>query len=827
MKKESLNGKWTGSYVLAEASPVVFDGQVPGCAHTDLLRCGLLPDYKKGYAVEECRFVERARFTYERDFDFQGEAEGVQLVFTGLDTFCDVFLNGRKLGSCDDMFLPYVFEVSDCLTQGRNHIEVRFYPPAERVADRPSYPAAFTNERVHIRRMQCTFGWDWVDRFVTMGIIGDVWLQKPSATEIDSLYAATTQIDAQGAEVYVRADFAPKGSGARLEWEIRDPQDQVVWSQRRRVTEEAVVERVAIEEPQLWWPAGYGGQPLYRLCARVTGEDGAQLSERETAFGLRTLRVVEKADRPGTPEYELAKRLQSQPRLKELDQNEDYAGYTVLVNGTKIFCKGANWVPCEPFPSDAAPEKYRRLLRLAAEAHVTMLRVWGGGLFEKDVFYDECDRLGILVIQDLLMACGEYPEDQGWFLDRLRREAACAAKRLRSHPSLAWWNGDNENAARCDLDMTEYPGRRAAMETAAPVLREMDPFRRFTPTSPYGGKPFVSVTKGTTHNTFFIDWMFEQFRYGDLSNYHQMFDGLLSRFNSELPCMGTPALTSLRRFLEGDQVYDDDCLRFHTKNNPCPEFADFGIYDAQVAFAGKLLGEFRDRDDKLLKLQYIQYEWVRYCVELYRRHKWFSSGALFWMFNDCWPANGWALVDYYGVPKAGYYALKNTCQPVAASIAAAEGGFAVYVLNDLPETVEGETRLYVQGMTERTPLWEKTISFRVGANLSTAVWKGEVPLPETGAVLLCDLRTRQGSARTFYFPKRVRDIGLPGRPAEVVERTDTHITLQAPAYIHAVGLDGAYDFEDNFFPLTPGERRTIALRATGEGDSKDIMVRCL
>lgn len=174
-----------------------------------------------------------------------------------------------------------------------------------------------------------------------------------------------------------------------------------------------------------------------------------------------------------------------------------------------------------------------------------MLRVWGGGLFEKDVFYDECDRLGILVIQDLLMACGEYPEDQGWFLDRLRREAACAAKRLRSHPSLAWWNGDNENAARCDLDMTEYPGRRTAMETAAPVLREMDPFRRFTPTSPYGGKPFVSVTKGTTHNTFFIDWMFEQFRYGDLSNYHQMFDGLLSRFNSELPCMGTPALTSL------------------------------------------------------------------------------------------------------------------------------------------------------------------------------------------------------------------------------------------------------------------------------------------
>lgn len=131
MKKESLNGKWTGSYVLAEASPVVFDGQVPGCAHTDLLRCGLLPDYKKGYAVEECRFVERARFTYERDFDFQGEAEGVQLVFTGLDTFCDVFLNGRKLGSCDDMFLPYVFEVSDCLTQGRNHIEVRFYPPAK------------------------------------------------------------------------------------------------------------------------------------------------------------------------------------------------------------------------------------------------------------------------------------------------------------------------------------------------------------------------------------------------------------------------------------------------------------------------------------------------------------------------------------------------------------------------------------------------------------------------------------------------------------------------------------------------------------------------
>lgn len=820
-------GRYTPADAPVDAVPVTFEGRVPGCAHTDLLRCGLLSDYRKGYAAKECRFVEEARFTYEREFDFQDDPAGMQLVFTGLDTFCDVYLNGSRLGSGDDMFLPYVFEVSDSLKKGRNHVEVRFFPPAAAVADRPAYPAAFTSERVHIRRMQCTFGWDWVERFVTMGIIGDVWLQRPSAAEIDSLYAAATQIDAEGAEVYIRADFASKATGARLEWEIRDPADHLVWRQRRRVTEKTVAERVAVAQPQLWWPAGYGAQPLYRLRAWVTDENNALLSEMETAFGIRTLRVLEIADQPGSPEYERARQLQNQPRLQNLDQNQEYSGYTVLVNGTRIFCKGANWVPCEPFPSDAAPEKYRRLLGLAAQAHVTMLRVWGGGLFEKDVFYDECDRLGILVIQDLLMACGEYPEDQEDFLDRLRREAAVAAKRLRNHPSLAWWNGDNENAARSDLDMTEYPGRRAAMEIAAPVLREMDPFRRFTPTSPYGGKPFVSVTKGTTHNTFFIDWMFERFRHGDLTDYHAMFDGLLSRFNSELPCMGAPMISSLRHFLDGDQVYDDDCLRFHTRNNPCPEFAEFGIYDAQAAFAGKLLGEFRNRDDKLLKMQYIQYEWVRYCMELYRRHKWFSSGALFWMFNDCWPANGWALVDYYGVPKAGYYALKNTSRPVAASLEAQDGAFVLYGMNDQSQAVKGEARLYVQGMKEETPLWERTIPFEIAANVSSIIWRGEAPLPETGAVLLCDLQTPQGKSRTFYFPKRVRDIGLPGLPAEVVERTDSSITLRAPAYIHAVGLNGGYCFEDNFFPMTPGEQRTVAFRRADEAADGEITVYCL
>lgn len=825
-----LNGKWKGRYTLPGQLPVEFEGRVPGCAHTDLLRAGKVSDYFQDYNAEDCQWIEDAYFNYSKEFDFAGAPQGMVLVFLGLDTFCDVFLNGKMLGHCDNMFLPHQFDVSDVLKTGKNRLEVQFYPPAKMVEGFPEYDYCFSGERMHIRRMQCTFGWDWVHRFLTMGIIDDVILRRPAPTEIDSLYVATTQIDQYGAELYVQVDLSAVGRDNWLELEVVAPDGSLVWRQRRKAVEPSFHEFVSVPEPELWYPLGSGGQPLYSLCVQVTDKDGALIGEKTARFGIRTIRILEKADAPGSPWHEKCLEIKKAEFLKESDQNEDFAGFILMVNGEPVFCKGANWVPCDPFPSEATPERYEELLEAAAQAHMNMLRVWGGGIVEKEAFYNACDRLGILVIQDFQMACAVYPEEREDFLDTLRREVTYAVKRLRNHPSLAWWNGDNEVSAAGRLEEEGYPGRLASLVAIAPVIRAHDPYRRFMPSEPYQGKPFMSVTKGTSHATFFLSWLNSVLRKSDLSDFHEILSKLLSRFNCEMTVLGLPPVSSMRRFLSGEELYNDAAHRFHMKNHPSPEFHDFGMYDMMEKAAREFLGAFKDRDDRLYKMQYIQYEWVRYILELFRRNKWFSSGILFWMYNDCWPAIGLSMVDYYGNPKAGYYGFQYAGKTVQPSICEEEGGYSVYLLNDSLKPVTGELHLFVQGMYEENPQWECTVSFSASANQSCRIWQGNVPLPESGAVLVGEIVTDSGKERTVYFPKRIADLGLPSRekePVQLLERTGDHLTVHATAYVQAVGLDGDYRFEDNFFTMLPGETRTIRYTPLLRSASQDIMIRSL
>ena len=818
-----LNGKWEGRYILPGEAPVLFEAIVPGCAHTDLLRAGLIPDYFQGYHSRDCQFIENAYFTYERTFSFEGNTQDMRLIFQGLDTFCDIFLNGSRLGYCDNMFLPHAFDVSSILKSGDNRLSIQFYPPVKQVEGYPPLSMCFTEERAYIRRMQCTFGWDWVDRFVTVGVIGDVMLQRVTSTMLDSLYVSTTHLDSFGAEVMIQADFERVSGNDRLELAILSPEGDKVWQQGYMVAEPTMHQRVSISNPSLWFPRGYGLQPLYRLIAKVFSSDNRILEEKEIRFGIRTLRLLELTDPEDSSQAQMARQLKKQPHLQAEDHNESFTGFTVLVNGNRIFCKGANWVPCEPFPSEACPEKYHALLELAAGAHINILRVWGGGLFEKEAFYEACDRLGILVEQDFLMACGHYPETEEWFLDHLRREAVHAAKTLRNHPCLAWWNGDNENSAAGSLETADYWGRKAANLAVGPLLRQMDPYRPFIPSSPYGGIPFKSVTSGLSHNTVFLEWFHSVVQNTDLSDYQKLLNDSVTRFCNELPTLGTPSLSSLIRFMEPGNPYDEDCLRYHTKSHPA-----FDTYDTQAVMAEKILGTFQDDSDKLLKMQYVQYEWVRCLVEAFRRNKWYSSGLLFWMYNDCWPANSWSFVDYYANPKAGYYAFKRTAQPVACSIERSGESYKVYLLNDTLNPVHGNARLYIQGMAEPSALWEVQFTFETAANESAVIWCGDLPLPDTGAVLLCDIQAGEYRDRVWYFPRRLCDVGMPSSTGkqcvEVVEQDSKQITLRALCYVQAVALDGDYCFKDNFFPMLPGETRTIVFSKTYDAGSDDIIV---
>ena len=820
MKTITLDGSWRGKGISPEGNAIAFAGTVPGCVHTDLLREGKIPDPFYRYNADECQWIEGWSWTYEREFELDELSEDAYLCFDGLDVYCDIFLNGHRIGQADDMHIPHRFPLRHAVL-GINTLCVAFRSPTAMTRGLPARPGAFTTERLYTRRIQCTYYWDWVNRFVTCGICGSCRVCLPGKAQLDSVYLYTKNVDEYSAQIGLELAFELYGSGAYARYAITDPAGRLLYQKIRRIVEPTIEETVDIPHPQLWYPNGYGSQPLYRVSVSVYEDETLrrELDSRTLHLGIRTVKILQLPDPPGSEAYEKCLKLKKAPHVSgenaSWDRNEEFSGFIVLVNGVRIFCKGANWVPCEPFPSAETAEKINALLTLAAGGHANMVRVWGGGIFEQDSFYDACDRLGLLVTQDFLMACGDYPEDDAAFLEHLRLEAEHAAKRLRSHACLAWWSGDNENAMAADENMQDYTGRKSALAAIGPVLRMLDPHRAFLPSSPYGGAPYGSITRGTTHNTNYIGDWFGYIRFHDLLDYREYFDYFLARFCAEEPVMGAPQIASLRRFMTEEDIFgeDDAIWRYHTKNNPAEAFREFEIFDYLRAIAAKLFGTPKSGLDKVFKMQYVQYEWVRLTMELFRRSKWFSSGLIYWMLNDCWPASGWALIDYYGTPKAGYYGFKRASKPLIAAIDRSAGLYRAFACSDSPHPAEGWACLLLYDLQQEKTLWERRANFAVEANCSSPVI--EVPAAEIDSLgsdstlLLCTLETAEGTDRTFFFPARPQDVRFPATQVRCLERGEDYITVQAEHYAHAVSLDGDYVFADNFFSLMPGEARTI------------------
>ena len=813
--KLSLDGAWRGEGFAPDGRRIAFEGRVPGCVHADLLRNGTLKELFWRNNAEESQWVEKWNWAYEREFDAPEAWEDAEIEFGGLDTCCRVFLNGLEIGAADDMFVPHVFSAKG-LRKGGNTLRVVFLSPIAMTAGLPERPAAFTCERLYTRRMQCTYSWDWVDRFVTMGIFRSVCLHRPERREVDDLRAETRCLDDFGAQLFVQAKFRGAGEETFCRLTLKDPDGAVVWTKRRRIVEDEISETIDVEQPRLWWPNGYGEQPLYRLTAAV--EDGEQvLDERALSVGIRTARIFQPRDLPGSEGFEKCLKLKRSPHVSgenafwDRNEKDEFSGFRLIVNGVPIFCKGANWVPCEPFPSEETPEKIERLLSMAQKAHMNMIRVWGGGIFEQDAFYETCDRLGLMVTQDFLMACGRYPEWSDDFLAHLRMEARHAALRLRSHACLVWWTGDNENGMDGDEDMVDYGGRRSALRAIGPVLEQLDPNRPFLPSSPYGGRPYGSITRGTTHNTNYIGEWFSYIRHHDMQDYRTYFDGYLSRFCAEEPVMGMPSAASLRKFLTDEDIFGDDegMLRFHTKNNPSEAFREFQIYDYLCAITDKLLGAPRCPEDKIAKRQYVQYEWVRITMELYRREKWFSSGLIYWMLNDCWPACGWAIIDYYARPKAAWYGFRRAAAPVVVSIDEENGRYRLHVCCDGCAPASGTARLFLQAFDRAEPLAELRTDFAVDANTSAVVLEGELPKAGADALLMAEISGEGFFDRTWFFEGRPQDCAFPETKPVVAAATADSLTIRAEKYIHALVLDGDCVFDDNFFSMLPGEERTV------------------
>lgn len=796
MKKVDLCGEWK----FQDENGLWHEGTVPGCVHTDLFSANEMFWEKNS---EKCQFIENQDWTYVKEFHVDEIKEDAELVFEGLDTYCDIYLNDEKLGFTDNMFIPHKFSIDGILRKGTNTLKVCFFSPIKAVENKEKLVGNFTTERLHSRRMQCTYSWDWVERFVTCGIYRPVYIWFHDKMELEHVYVFTDNIDAYSAQIKITEHFRGYETGALVKTEVLDPEGEVVQRNESWCKEEESVLYFDIDNPKLWYPHTYGEQPLYTLRITV----GEQVTNQK--FGIRTVKILQLKDKEESA-VKKCRDLQATPSGMEWDKNEEYSGFILMVNGVRIFCTGANWVPCEPFPSSETEEKITKNLEMGVQMGINMLRVWGGGLFEKQHLYDECDRLGILVTQDFLMACGEYPETDETFQEQLKKEAEFAAIYLRNHPSLVWWTGDNENAVAGDDTKENYCGRLSARKVIAPVLEKLDYNRRFLFSSPYGGAPYASKTVGTTHNTNFLWSMFCYFEKEDLSDYREKWKEYLARFIAEEPVMGAVCKTSYDEFAAPENQSNHDMWIHHSKGNPgLPR----ELFDYMDDFAKGLFGEYKDFEDHYFKLRYLQYEWIRFTMGYARSNLWFNSGVVYWMFNDCWPAfMGWALIDYYLRPKAGYYAMEHYAKSVANYIEKRENGYQLHVSSILPQKVNCEAQVFVLDMVtnERKELLKEEMT--VCAESITRAF--ELTLGEN-EILIAETKTKEGTLRNWYREgtprlQRTHDVKY--------QITDNGVEVWSDKYIHVVEIERAENLSDNYFSLLPGERRKITYTKASEAE---------
>lgn len=806
----SLNGEWMIDGTAPDGSIESFRGSVPGCALNDIINSGAEKEYSDIFYrdnSEHFRKYEDYAWCYRRKFTLEDKSDKAVLVFERLDTYCDIYVNNEHIAYCDNGNIEHRLDVSAAVNVGENEIEVYFYSPVQMHRGRKKRRfAAFSVDRLYTRRMQCTYGWDWVARFLTCGI-GNAHLEVLSnSVKTESVYVYTKSVDKYSAAVGVDIELENYRKGAVLDIEVYDEDGSLAAKKSKYCAEKSHRFNIDMEEPKLWYPNGYGKQPLYTLVIK----NGERELYRES-FGIRTVKVLELEDKPGSENFEKCVKQKNDVFFSKVNTGDKFSCFTVIVNGKKIMCKGGNWVPCEPFAKGSTDKKVTQLLEAFAKAGVNMLRIWGGGAFETEHFYNECSRLGIMVSQDFLMACGDYPEEDERFVKQLNDEAEYVTMLARNKACLIWWTGDNENGTVGYDECDDFQGRISAQRGAAPIIYKNDPHRRFFPTSPYGGDKYACNTAGMSHNTFFLSAMFDFIENGNMAEYKDVFKRFRARFSAEEPTFGAISEVSLKKFMTDEDIYgsNKDMWLYHTKNNPVLEKELFDYCDE---FAEKLFGKFEDGYDRLFKYKYIQYEWLRISLELVRREKEYCSGVLYWMMNDCWPAaSGWSLIDYYGIPKAAYYSFKRAAKQIVLSVDFEENRYKIHICND-GEAESVRLRWYAVGFDGDVKYTSDLIEAEaVGYTSYSAAEIGAEEIPDDCFVVA----EIENGDRAFY-KKGALEICPCNDRIEVLMASGGCVKVRAKAYVHAVELEGEAIFDDNYFSLMPNEEKEV--RYDGKGD---------
>ncbi len=765
---------------------------VPGSAHGALLAAGRIPDPFYGMNEAQVAWVAERTWAWRLRFEVEDLAPHEDLVFDGLDTYCRIWLNDTVLFDNDNMFVPRRVDVRALLRPGTNELVLRFDPPlaAARETEAGFVKRALWNgdsARLYARKAQYHFGWDWGPCLLTSGPWKAVRRHRWSVRIADVACRTRLDIAAARATLDVRADVPGATTNHAVEFELLDPEDRRVAFERLEGGETSATLDVA--KARLWWPNGHGAQPLYTLVVRVL--DGTTIAaELRRRLGLRTVRLVQA---PVDGEAGLS--------------------FCFEVNGREIFIGGANWIPADSLLERITPALYRERVAQAAAANMNMLRVWGGGLYEDEAFYDACDELGLLVWQDFLFACGMYPAHPA-FLDSVAREARAAVTRLRHRASLAIWCGNNEDYAIAESIGAYGPGvsadrfdARAIYERLLPqICAELDPDRPYWPGSPYspdpGGVTLSSDAKvGDRHSwEVWHQQMLPYQRYGDVQG----------RFVSEFGLQSAPSLALLESVLPpAERFAQSRTMQWHNKaGSGAPDgFRRLAVYIADNLRAGSSLAEH------VYDTQFVQAEAMRYAYQDFRR-RWQApgaravGGALVWQLNDCWPVTSWALIDSAGTVKPAWHAVRRALAPVAVALRLQHGSARVAVMN-AREATHVQLRLRIHALDGRV-LADHALEADVPAGSSIEITQSLASIAESDVVgeAVATIDGHEVSRDCAWpEPYRFHDFSQPGLRASLdgnglvlqVERPMKGLWLEAPGT----------RFDDNFLDVMPHSPRRV------------------
>lgn len=632
----SLEGEWK----LSPNNPKkVLKAKLPGDVHSALIKQGVIPDPYVGKNEELVQWVGEQDWVYSREFDVSPEMleyDSVYLNLSMVDTFANVYINEQLAGDTANMFRRYRFEIKPFLKPGKNSIKILLFSPvkiAEAKSLAQDYPVPYSSNNLipHmnlIRKVQCHAGWDWGVCLLVMGVYGDLSIHGVNYARLEHVY--TEQIHTKDAcTVKVTAEImALKDVDTYFNVKIGDQEKHARVKLRKGLNK--VNSEIHIANPRLWWPVGYGEQPLYEMEIKTAGQ------KVKKKIGLRKLEVVNEAPFAGQGK-----------------------GLVFRINGVDVFCKGANWIPVDGLPERQTEEVYRDLLDSAVDANMNMLRVWGGGQYEKDIFYRLCDEKGILVWQDLMFACSLYPADNE-FIKNVYQEVLYQTKRLRDHPSLVLWCGDNEvlgalnwyeiSRVNRDFYLAAYLKLNEALKQG---VNEGDPTRIFWPSSPCGGPGdfssdnWVNDQSGDMH--FWSVW------HGNKP--FSAFYSASPRFCSEFGFQSFPSLTSVKKYIgENESNVTSPGMEFHQRN-----------YGGNARIVSTFCRYFRmpaKFEDYLYLSQLQQALAIKTAVEYWRHLKPRCMGTLYWQLNDNWPVSSWSSIEYGGKWKQLHYQAKRFYAPV-------------------------------------------------------------------------------------------------------------------------------------------------------------------